>query len=80
MYIDRENITDIRMLALNFAGELMNVAHDLSMKALDTRNDTIEILDTLGSALDAIRDDTGEFYQSRYEQLSEAFYKYEPIA
>lgn len=80
MYIKREKITDMRMLALSFAGELLNVAHDLSMKALDTRNDMYEVISTLGNALDAIRDDTGEFYQERYEQLSEEFFKHGSIA
>ena len=80
MYIKREKITDMRMLALSFAGELLNVAHDLSMKALDTRNDMYEVISTLGNALDAIRDDTGEFYHRRLDKLSKEFYEFEPIA
>ena len=80
MKADRQDIRDIRQLALSFSAELLNVAYDLSQKAIDSRNDTIDIIDALASGIDAIRDDTAEFYQAQYDKLTEQFFKYEPIA
>ena len=40
----------------------------------------MDIIDALASGIDAIRDDTAEFYQEQYDKLTEQFYKYEPIA
>ena len=80
MLVNREGIRDIRQLALSFSAELMGVANDLSQKAIDTRNDTIDVIDALATAVDTIRDDTAEFYQEQYDKLTEQFYKYEPIA
>ena len=80
MLVNREGIRDIRQLALSFSAELMGVANDLSQKAIDTRNDTIDVIDALATAVDTIRDDTAEFYQEQYDRLTEQFYKYEPIA
>ena len=80
MRVNREGIRDIRQLALSFSAELLNVGFDLSQKAIDSRSDTVDIIDALASALDALRDDTAEFYQEQYDRLTEQFYKYEPIA
>ena len=80
MKVDRQDIRDIRQLALSFSAELLNVAYDLSQKAIDSRSDTVDVIDTLASAIDAIRDDTAEFYQAQYDNLTEQFFKYEPIA
>ena len=80
MRVNREGIRDIRQLALSFSAELLNVAYDISQKAIDSRSDTVDIIDALASALDALRDDTAEFYQAQYDKLTEQFFKYEPIA
>ena len=80
MHVDRRKITSIRQLALTLSDELNKIAHDLGQAVLDTQNDTVNVISTLASAIDAIRDDTAEYYQEQYDKLAEEFFKYEPIA
>ena len=78
--MDRTGIKDIRTLALCLSSELMNVAHDLAMKAVDTESDTDDVISVLAVALDTLHDDINAFYQSRYDALTEQFFKYQPVA
>ena len=75
--IRREHVKDIRTLAQALAYELNGLAFDILEKA--SYLSKIELIDILGSALDALRDDTGEYYQGEYERLSEEFFKNEAV-
>lgn len=80
MRMNREGITNIRQLSLALSCELQNIAHDIATVALDTNLDTIRLIDTLAWAIDTLQDDTCEFYQERYDKLTEHFFKFESIA
>lgn len=78
--MNREGINNIRQLSLALSCELLNIAHDLGTKALDSNLDTIRLIDALAFAIDTLRDDIGEFYQQRYDEFTEHFFKFESIA
>lgn len=80
MKINRDEIRDIRQLAVSLARELMELGFDLSQKALDTESDTVDVISVLAGALDTLHDDINDVYQERYDELTEQFFKYQPVA
>ena len=78
--MNRTDIKNIRTLALCLSTELTDTAHNLAMKALDTESDTVDVISVLAGALDTLHDDIKEFYQERYDELTEQFYKFQPVA
>lgn len=72
----RKKAGNIRELASNLSFELHNLAHDLGQKAMYSGSDIPELIDTIESAIDCMRNDMCKHYGMHLNRLSEEFYRH----